>query len=452
LPFDHPRPRAFAGNEEVGLFVGLDERGLAYSDGGDWEVYTSEDGLPGDQVLDLLLVDDENLLVSFEYEVVRADPETGDWEIVPQLSGVGVLRMHQAEDGNLWFVGYEGATRYNPETGDWRQFGLGPGAIPVWSVTDIIEDEDGLWFGACGSGVSRLAKGDGDNWEAWATDDELGGNAIEAILQDGTGALWFAHPESGLSRYDPAGDTWQAFGEHEGAFDWPSIPDVDSDGHLWIGGYGELKWYDGETWRSLAPAELADVTVYQVAFGPDDVRWLWTDAGLMRHDPATDAWTAFTAADHPVLEEVDALLASSDGALWVGGEEALVRYDGSDWGAPAASGGPLEYVSDIAEAPDGSPWVVADGALYHLDGDQWVRFDWPSDGWMETLVVGPDGTVWVGDDGLGYLDPSSGTWEILTTIDGLVHHRVRAIHVTPEGVVWIGTMGGISRYTPPGAD
>jgi len=26
---------------------------------------------------------------------------------------------------------------------------------------------------------------------------------------------------------------------------------------------------------------------------------------------------------------------------------------------------------------------------------------------------------------------------------------VRAIYVTPEGVVWIGTEGGVSRYVPP---
>jgi hypothetical protein len=33
--------------------------------------------------------------------------------------------------------------------------------------------------------------------------------------------------------------------------------------------------------------------------------------------------------------------------------------------------------------------------------------------------------------------------------DGLVNWTVQAIHVTPEGVVWIGTEGGVSRYVPP---
>lgn len=448
LPLEFPRPRAFAGNEEVGMLVGLDEQGLAHFDGDEWKVFTSDDGLPGDQVYDLLLIDDEELLVSFDDEVVRFDLETDGWEIIPQLSDIGILRMHQAEDKSLWFVGYEGATRYDPETGDWQRFESEPGTIPAWLVTDIIEDEDGLWLGTYGGGVGRFVKGDRSRWETWATDDELGGNEIETILQDGTGALWFTHPGSGLSRYDPAGDTWQTFGEHEGALDWPSVPGVDSDGHLWIGDYGELRRYDGRVWQSFTPAQLADITVYHIAFGPDDVQWLWTDAGLMRHDPATDEWTTFTAADHLVLEDVYTLFVSSDGTLWVGGEDALVRYDGSDWNAPTASGDPPEYVSDIAEAPDGSLWVVADGALYHLDGNQWIQFSWPGEGWMETLAIGPDGTVWAGHEDLGHFDPSSGVWETFTTADGLVHHQVEAIYVTPDGVVWVGTIGGVSRYVP----
>jgi ligand-binding sensor domain-containing protein len=65
------------------------------------------------------------------------------------------------------------------------------------------------------------------------------------------------------------------------------------------------------------------------------------------------------------------------------------------------------------------------------------------------MTVGPDGAVWVGAENLGRLDPSTGTWQMFTTADGLVHRNVKAIHVTPEGVVWIGTEAGLSRYVPP---
>jgi ligand-binding sensor domain-containing protein len=312
-------------------------------------------------------------------------------------------------------------------------------------VTDIIEDEYGLWLATYDSGVVLY---DGTNWETWATDDELGGNNVDAIVHDGSGAVWFLHGGKGLTRYDPSSDDWQTFGEEEGALDWPSLPAVDNDGHVWIGGYGELKRYDGSFWQSFTPDQLADLVIFGIAIGSDNVKWLWLDEGLMRHDPATDEWTLFTAADHPALAMVTTAFVASDGTVWAGGSDGVIRYDGIGWSVPDASGDPPELVSGIAEAPDGSLWVVADGILYQLDGDQWRRFPWPGEGWAERVDVGPDGVVWVGYDGLGRFDPQSGAWKIYTTDDGLLHPVVLAIRVTPDGVVWVGTVGGVSRFVP----
>jgi ligand-binding sensor domain-containing protein len=126
----------------------------------------------------------------------------------------------------------------------------------------------------------------------------------------------------------------------------------------------------------------------------------------------------------------------------------LVRFDGADWVTPDVSGSAPGWVDDMAEAPDGSLWVTADGELYHLDGGRWSRFAWPGGGWVESVAVAPDGAVWAGYEGLGRFDPSTGVWQTFSTDDGLAHQEVQAIHVTSEGVVWVGTRGGISRYVP----
>ena len=208
------------------------------------------------------------------------------------------------------------------------------------------------------------------------------------------------------------------------------------------------------TTKSTAPSPLADVAVYGITFAPNDVLWLWSDVGVMRHDPASDEWTAFAADDYSMFEGVGYVLVASDGTVWGGGDYGLASYDGDDWSAPiTADDGTLigdEYgeVHGIAESPDGSVWVAADGNLYHLDDGQWSRYHWPDD-WIGTIAIGLDGAVWVGsNDALGRFYPSSGEWETFTPEDGLIHHDVRAIHVTPDGVVWIGTGGGVSRYAP----
>jgi len=276
----------------------------------------------------------------------------------------------------------------------------------------------------------------------------LGGNRIEAIRQDGEGAIWFTHPGTGLSRYQPESDTWQVFGEDEGALNWPSYRGVDSAGQLWIGDESELLYFDGQGWQTFAPPELVDASIHAIELGPGDVQWIATDRGLMRHDPEAGDWATFTGADHPILDDIWTFLAASDGTVWVGGEVELVQFDGSSWTAPAASGDAPVYVDDLAEGPDGSLWVAADGELGYLADGRWHYYPWPSDGWLETLAIGPDGSVWAGYEGLGRYDPASGTWQMFTTDDGLVHQTVHAIHVTPEGVVWVGTAGGVSRLAP----
>jgi serine/threonine protein kinase/ligand-binding sensor domain-containing protein len=443
IPLDFPRPRAFALSEEWGLFVGLDENGLAYFDGGEWIVFTQDDGLPGNQIRDLLLVDDETLLISFGNEVVRIDLLEDELDTIPQLSDIGVQRMLQSDDESLWFVGEGGAVRYDPDIGDWQRFESGGHEIPVWMVSDIVQGYDELWFSAVGAGVVRY---DGDDWQLWATDDELGGNDVEVIRQDGSGALWFVHGGSGLSRYDPASDEWQTFDGNDGITDWPSYPGVDGEGHLWIGEYETLWRYEERGWRSFEPVELQDISIRGLVFGPGGVQWLWTDAGLVSHDSATGEWTLFSDADYPGLADLEMVYITRDGTLWANGDNVLIRYDGSNWSAPPLQ--QVENISEITAAPDGSPWMVADGDLYHLDGERWVSFSWPGGGWIENVAVAPDGSVWAGHDGLGRLDPSTGQWQIFNPEHGLVHDDVQAIHVTLDGVVWIGTEGGVSRYVP----
>jgi ligand-binding sensor domain-containing protein/predicted Ser/Thr protein kinase len=443
LPVEFPNVQALEANGTDGLLVGLDDQGLALFDGAEWTLLTGADGLPSDQVLDALAAEDA-LWVSTDLAVVRFDLETGAREIISQTN---VHAIHQAADGAFWLGGESRASRFDPDTGNWQEFEATPGPIPGTMVTDIVHDESGLWFGTYGGGVAFY---DGSRWEIWAIDAELGGNWIEAIMQDGDGAIWFSHPGSGLSRYQPEQDTWQVFGEAEGALDWPAIPAVDSAGNLWIGEYGELIYYDGRGWQRFTSPELADIEVYAIHFGPDDVKWLVGDGAIVRHNPATDEWTTFTSDDHPIIEDIRAVLAASDGTVWLGGDEGLARYDGDVWSTPEASGSAPQYVDDLAEAPDGSIWVAADGELVHLTDDQWSYVSWPSDGWLNEVTVGPEGGVWAGHEGMGHYDPASGEWQMFMPSDGLVHLIVHAIHVTSEGVVWVGTEGGVSRYAPSG--
>jgi ligand-binding sensor domain-containing protein/tRNA A-37 threonylcarbamoyl transferase component Bud32 len=446
LPFEFPRPQVFAWDNAGRLFLGFDDNGLVYLNKGEWKVLNRSQGLPGNHVHAIQPDDAGAMLVSFGNEVVRLNPDTGDWQAIEQLSGMGIYRIHRARDGALWFAGEAGAVRYDATANDWQRFEPGPDTFPGPPLVDIGEDKNGLWLASYGGGVIFY---DGKQFQSWRTTD-VGGNSVKALVQDGPGAIWAAFDDgTGLARYNPGTATWQTFGDSNGALDWPAWLAVDGAGHVWISGYsGQLKWYDGQDWQTFTSPQLGQASIERIGFGPGDVKWLWTSEGLLRHDPATDQWAKFTVQDHPALKSAYALYAASDGTVWAGGGgNGLAHYVGGKWVSPTASGEPPQYVHSVVQSPDGSVWVAADDVLYQLTKDKWVIHKAPDDVWVEKIALGPDGVIWTGKNyALGRYDPAHQSWKFFTTADGLVNRLVEAICVTPDGVVWIGTQGGISRF------
>jgi len=444
LPVGAPAITSLAGDDSADLYVGMADAGVAHFDGQEWTVLGSKDGLPGDRVV-ALAVAEAALWASFDDALVRFDRASGGWEKVRDTT---VYAIHAASDGAAWFGTADGAIRLDPATGDWQPFESAAGTFPSRRpVTGISESAGTIWFATYGDGSISY---DGRDWKTWMTDDLLGGNLIEAIQLGRDGSLWFTHPGTGLSRYEPDRDAWQAFGEADGALDWPSAPGMDDQGLVWIARDGTMLSYDGQGWQALAVPELENVGVQAIDIGPGSVRWLRTDAGLMRNDPATGTWTTFGSADHPILGNVYALLLARDGTVWAGGQEGLVRYDGSAWSAGETSTAELRDVKDIAQAADDSLWLAADGSLIHLaDGKQYA-YHRPDDSYLDRLAIAPDGSVWTGYEGVGRFDPGTNRWQLFSTADGLIDTRVTDILVTPDGAVWIATESGVSRFVPPG--
>lgn len=445
IPIEFPHPHALIISEKAGTLVGLDYNGLARFDGNTWTIITAEDGLPGNSVYDMLLLDDETALLALGSEVARFNLRTGQSETLPQLSQFGIQRLRVARDGRQWFAGEGGAAYYDPQTGDWQKFPAWSDHLPTWP-TAIFEDEQGIWLSTWGSGLLLY---DGQRFQPRLTQDTLSGNRVEAIVQDGRGFIWFTLRGAGLSRYDPSTDAWANFDSNNGAVDWPAAPGIDGQGNMWTGEYGSLVWYDGQNWQTFESEALQDLAIHSVTFGPGDVKWIMTDNGLLCHDPTQDRWTRFSAADHPLLEQPMQVFAARDGTVWVGCNEGLVRYDGGKWIAPEYSGhGPETMISRFAQAPDGSLWVVGNGRLYQLQDDQWKQVQGSSYMWFEALAIGPDGIIWGGYERLGRYDPAANEWHYFDTTDGLIYPAIQALYITAEGVVWIGTEAGVSRYTP----
>jgi len=188
---------------------------------------------------------------------------------------------------------------------------------------------------------------------------------------------------------------------------------------------------------------------------------------------------------------VEAIVQTSDGYLWLGTEEGLVRFDGVRFVVSDRQSAPAlrsSFVSSLFEAPAGTLWIgtyggglarlrngrieafhpellgadrirdmhtTADGALFvatagggllRIDGEKVTRFTTrnglPTDRIWAVEDDG-EGGLWVATHGGGVARwRGQGVRQRITTAEGLPNDFARAILRDPDGTLWIGTDGG----------
>jgi diguanylate cyclase (GGDEF)-like protein len=322
-----------------------------------------------------------------------------------------------------------------------------------------FDQESRLWIGT-GEGLNRY---DGTTVKVFRRGDDLdrdlGSNLISSLLVTRNGTLWVGTRGGGLSRYQPANDSFETFRNDPldatslGSDDIIDLAE-DLSGRLWIGtarnGVSQLEEpnlpreeldFVHRRHRDDDPATLSDDRVRDVYADPLGTVWIGTMNGFNRWVPG-EAETFLRYQRDPEDsnnpeslpdDEVWALLRTSDGSLWIG------FWGGglSRWRDPtqAPETARFETLPTTATAPD-DPWRLGDSRVMTLLEDQ-------------------TGTLWIGTRG--------GLHELLATErEGarprLLHHvkrphrtqRLLSEDVTclledQQGDLWVGTSGGLAR-------
>jgi ligand-binding sensor domain-containing protein/signal transduction histidine kinase len=166
---------------------------------------------------------------------------------------------------------------------------------------------------------------------------------------------------------------------------------------------------------------------------------------------------------------VNCVFEDSQGFLWFGTNEGLVRYDGhemrifrEDVKDPHALGD--RQVNDLKEDAHGNLWVATENGLdfWTRATEQFSHFQKKSNNptaslshnFCRCLLLDPDGSLWIGTDGgLNHFDARSGKWELFLPEPGqpsrISDKFIRCLLRDRKGMLWIGTKGGgLNQFDP----
>lgn len=213
---------------------------------------------------------------------------------------------------------------------------------------------------------------------------------------------------------------------------------------------GNEEWnYTIRSWQSQDG--LPEETVQAFAQTPDGHLWVGTSGGLLRFDGAR--FRLFAHENTPAFGEnsVFCLLAGHDGRLWIGtdGSGLIEWQNGAFRTYPVAQGQTADFVRSLAEDHNGLLWVATDDGLFWARNGSLERADKPL-GLpvfnVHAVMEDRSGRIWIGGSRLYSLKDGKAREYSLPGNDS--KNKVKSFLQTSDGVIWVGTVGGLYRLLP----
>ena len=293
-------------------------------------------------------------------------------------------------------------------------------------------------------------------WGSVTVFNGLPSDSVRAIAQTEDGILWFG-TDNGLARFD--GRRVQTF-----TFEAPEANHIlslktSADGRLWVGTQNGAYIYSDGGFQPIGGTNGFGVT----AILTSDELYFATDGGFVL-SLQLDARVALkmmsaplTGPDGEPLKITGLALKNGQLLLGTGGRGTLTLKDGRA-SEIVFTGRPM-FVNALATDEKGDLSIGSDAkkdnsGIFHLVGDgRVVHVSAPT---AKVLSLEADHYgIWAGTEryGLFHVRPNASVENITfeNTSGGLRSNTIYSIFTDREGVVWIGTNRGVSRFDPAAA-
>ncbi|MBO9703465.1 MAG: T9SS type A sorting domain-containing protein [Sporocytophaga sp.] len=320
-------------------------------------------------------------------------------------------------------------------------------------VNSIVIDKDSVVWCATEGGV---AKYDGAVWTKYTTADGLIEGRTKHIAIDSNNYVWVA-TMSGVSKFN--GQRWQNCSPFDPSNELNFATALASDkyGNIWYGksGRGAYK-FNGTSWINY----LNDIVVNCITTDKWGRVWIGTHEGMYKFDGVN--WVKFTTADGLFDNQIVDIAIDQNGAKWItyGVGYGISKFDDLNWTYYDAPIGSNLRLKSVTIDNLGNKWIAAidgvynaDCEIFKFDGTTWTNQNYLNnyawDGIISSITVDSKGNKWCATKrGIQFFsyDNSWSHLPVFNNTNGLVNKSITAIAVENNGIQWIGTYNGVSRF------
>jgi signal transduction histidine kinase/ligand-binding sensor domain-containing protein len=439
------------------LWISTEEHGLVRFRHGEFQNFTTADGLPFNSNSEVRINLDGNIYARNASSLARFDGTR--FSLVKSGPEANRSKWFYAPSGAFWEIDENSLSVVR--NGEKSVFALSPGLKTEFHpnynfiyLVNLFEDRDGALWIATNNAESeydsgKLFKFAGGKFEQ-ITADGMPKSLAYKMVQDRHGNLWIGTRSDGACRL--AQNRFTCYNA-KNQLDANAVQGIflDREGTLWLSSDGGGLYRVGEQFiTSLSTKEgLAKKNVYPIYEDREGAIWIGSSGGLARYKDGKI--TNYGSKEGLIASEIQSLFEDREGRLWIGGFNGFYYLkDGNFLGwreLMTSLGFPPTF--DIHQDRRGILWFATTIGLIRYDGSSFKKFT-TDDGLpgnsVKIILENDDGTFWLGtQSGLALMKDDKFT--VYTDKDGLVGNYIRSLYKDETGTLWIGTYdSGLSRF------
>ncbi|MCP4539755.1 MAG: hypothetical protein GY832_21665 [Chloroflexi bacterium] len=334
----------------------------------------------------------------------------------------------------------------------------------VYSNANVVRDlvvYEGIAYAATLGGVVAWDLESGDYTKYTPLDGLKHISTFSIVVCDMPETRIVVGTEIGLSFFDPVAETWDNV-PIVSADEYVNEDEIDrlycdqANGRLLIGysGVGILDLATGEYVQYTDEQGLTWNGVRDIAV---DGSSIWIASGYNGISNINgDTVTTYDEDNGMPSERALSIEMDANGVLWVGTSSGLLKFSSGSWTLYDSDVGLFGEISEIELADDGTLWVtsypIGTGRVCNFDPATEACLSLHEGEGVAALDLDEQGRAVFGTEDGVYVSDGANVTEYVIESDQLVTNFVDSMALDSNGMLWVGTDGGMHRLDPANPD